>query len=158
MLKLVSLAAALLVAIPALAAPDAKPTQTKPTRATKGIMRYDANNDGMVDRSEWNAGQEARFRQLDADNDGKLSHDELFARASASGRNVTPTERQIRRRATYFERLDSDQDGIVSREEFMALADSNFSRCDLNKDGRTDTAECRQALRRKPGQPVNAGR
>jgi Ca2+-binding EF-hand superfamily protein len=156
MLKLVSLAAALLVAIPALAAPETQPV--KPTRATKGIMRYDANNDGMVDRSEWNAGQEARFRQLDVNNDGKLSHDELFARASASARNITPTDRQIRRRAAYFKRLDSDQDGVVSREEFMALADGNFSRCDLNKDDRTDTAECRQALRRKPGQPVNADR
>jgi Ca2+-binding EF-hand superfamily protein len=158
MLKLVSLAAALLVAVPAFAAPDAQPTQNKPTRTTKGIMRYDTNNDGMVDRAEWNAGQEARFRQLDTNNDGKLSQDELFARAPASGRNVVPTEGQLRRRAAYFERLDSNRDGFVSREEFMALADSNFSRCDLNKDDRTDTAECRQALRRNSGQPANAGR
>ena len=32
--------------------------------------------------------------------------------------------------------------------EFMAQADRNFARCDLNKDGRIDTAECRQALQR----------
>lgn len=158
MLKFAFLTTALLVAVPALAAPDAQPTQPKPTHTTKGIMRYDTNNDGVVDRSEWNAGQEARFRQLDANNDGKLSHDELFAKASASSRNVSPTERQLRRRAAYFERLDGNRDGFVSREEFMAVTDSNFSRCDLNKDDRTDTAECRQALRRSPRQPVNADR
>ena len=32
--------------------------------------------------------------------------------------------------------------------EFMAQADRNFARCDVNKDGRIDTAECRQALQR----------
>jgi hypothetical protein len=46
----------------------------------------------------------------------------------------------------------------VSKDEFMAQADRNFARCDLNRDGRTDTAECRQALRRKPGQAAKADR
>ena len=32
----------------------------------------------------------------------------------------------------------------------MAQAERNFARCDLNKDGRINTAECRQALQRKP--------
>ena len=158
MLRLASLTAALLISASALAAPDAQPTQPQPARTTKGIMRYDANNDGMVDRREWNVGQETRFSQLDADSDGSLSHDELVVRASASGSHSTPTERQVRRRAAYFERLDSDQDGSVSREEFMALAEGRFSRCDLDKNDRTDTAECREALRRKPGQPVKADR
>jgi hypothetical protein len=36
----------------------------------------------------------------------------------------------------------------VALAEFMTLADRNFARCDVNKDGRTDTAECRQALQR----------
>ncbi|WIM13123.1 EF-hand domain-containing protein [Enhydrobacter sp.] len=158
MLKLVSLAAALLVAGPAFAAPDTQPAEAKPTRATKGVMRYDANGDGTVDRAEWNAGQESRFKQLDANGDGKLSQDELFARASAAGGNATPTERQLRRRAAYFNRLDGDKDGAVSKDEFMAQASRNFARCDLNRDDRTDTAECRQALRRKPGQAAKADR
>jgi hypothetical protein len=36
--------------------------------------------------------------------------------------------------------------------EFMAQADRNFARCDINKDGRIDTAECRQALQRRPAE------
>lgn len=160
MLKLVSLAAALLLAAPALAAPDSQPaaTSAKPTRAVKGVMRYDANGDGVVDRDEWNAGQEARFNQLDTDHDGKLSQDELFARTSTAGANVVPSDRQYQRQSAYFRRLDRDHDGFVSKDEFMGQASRNFARCDLNKDDRIDTAECRQALRRKPSQPARAER
>jgi hypothetical protein len=160
MTRLVFLAAALLFTAPALAAPDNQSASApaKPTHANRGLMRYDANGDGVVDRSEWNAGQEARFKQLDTDGDGKLSQDELFARTPASGGNVVPNDRQVQRQTSYFRRLDSDKDGFVSREEFLAQSGRNFARCDLNKDDRIDTAECRQALRRKPGQPARADR
>jgi hypothetical protein len=121
-------------------------------------MRYDANGDGFVDRSEWNAGQEARFRQLDTDGDGKLTQDELFSRPPAPAGSVPPTDRQAQRQTAYFQRLDADKDGFVSKAEFMVQAGRNFARCDLNKDGRTNTAECRQALRRKPAQPASADR
>ena len=46
----------------------------------------------------------------------------------------------------------TDKDGVVTLAEFMAQAERNFARCDLNKDGRIDTAECRQALQRKPAE------
>jgi hypothetical protein len=38
----------------------------------------------------------------------------------------------------------------VSQAEFMAQADRNFARCDADKDGKITTAECRQALQRRP--------
>lgn len=161
MLKIIPLAAAIaLLAQPAWAAPDPQPSPAgaKPTRPARGLMRYDANGDGVVDRAEWDAGQEARFKQLDTNRDGKLSQDELFARTPASGGDVLPSDRQLQRQAAYFSRLDADKDGSVSRTEFMSQAGLNFARCDLNKDGRIDTAECRQALRRKPAQPVSADR
>jgi len=142
--------AALLLATPALAAPgDAPaPAPDRPSRGNAGIMRYDTNNDGAVDRAEWKAGQETRFKRLDTDNDGKLSEAELFARTPAVGNSVLPSDRQIERRSAYFQRLDVNKDGLVTLEEFMAQGDRNFARCDVNKDGRTDTAECRQALQR----------
>ncbi len=162
MLKLVPVVAALLFTLPALAAPDNQPASanSRAVRPATGMMRYDTNGDGAVDRTEWEAGQEARFKQLDTNNDGKLSQDELFARTPAADGNVLPTDRQFQRQSAYFQRLDSDKDGSVSKTEFMAQAARNFARCDLNKDGRIDTAECRQALRRRPtqGQPVNADR
>ena len=157
MMKFLSLSAAaaalLLIAGPALAAPDdTVATPEKPARTSsavpRGLMRYDTNKDGAVDRAEWKAAQEARFKQLDANGDGKLTQDELFARTPAIGNSVLPTDRQAQRQSTYFQLLDADKDGVVTLAEFMAQADRNFARCDVNKDGKTDTAECRQALQR----------
>ena len=159
MLKFLSLSAAalLVMAGPALAAPDdTVATPEKPARASsavpRGLMRYDTNKDGVVDRAEWKAGQEARFKQLDTNGDGKLTQDELFARTPAIGNSVLPTDRQAQRQSTYFQLLDADKDGVVTLAEFMAQADRNFARCDINKDGRIDTAECRQALQRRSTQ------
>ena len=155
MLKSISLVAAVLLTFPALAAPsDPDPGKYPPARErTSGLMRYDTNKDGFVDRSEWGAGQEARFKLLDTNNDGKLSKDELFV-----GNGAPPSDRQIRSQATYFGLLDADKDGIVSKAEFLAQAERNFARCDPDKDGRITTAECRQALRRKPAEPTSAAR
>ena len=153
MLKLLVIpAAALFLAAPALAAPGdtppPAPSTDRPSRANSGIMRYDTNKDGVVDRAEWKAGQEARFKRLDTNSDGKLSEAELFARTPAVGNSVLPTDRQVQRQSAYFQRLDADKDGSVTLTEFMAQGERNFARCDVNKDGRTDTAECRQALQR----------
>ena len=128
----------------------AAPTsRARPSSAARsGLMRYDTNKDGVVDRAEWKAGQEARFKQLDTNGDGKLTQDELFARTPAIGNSVLPTDRQAQRQSAYFQLLDADKDGVVTLAEFMAQADRNFARCDINKDGRIDTAECRQALQR----------
>jgi Ca2+-binding EF-hand superfamily protein len=155
MLKPVSLVAALLFTLPALAAPsDPDPGKAPPARErTSGLMRYDTNKDGFVDRKEWAAGQEARFKLLDTNHDGKLTKDELFV-----GNGVPPSDRQLQGQATYFRLLDSDKDGTVSKAEFLALAERNFVRCDLDKDGRITVAECRQALRRKPVEPAKAER
>jgi len=144
MLKLALFATALL----GLSAPTLALAQQSRSN-TSGVMRYDANKDGVVDREEWNAGQEARFKRLDTNGDGKLSQDELFARTPAAGNSVLPSDRQASRQSSYFQRLDTDKDGVVTLTEFIAQGERNFLRCDLDKNGRIDAAECRQALQRK---------
>lgn len=155
MLKFVVLTAAMsLLTVPAWAqsspgpsamAPSQTTTPAKPARAS-GMMRYDANKDGIVDLAEWNAGQEARFKELDKNGDGKLSPTELSPRSDNN------------RSEALFRRLDTDKDGSVSKAEFMGQADRNFARCDSDKDGKITTAECRQALQRKPVDKAKAER
>ncbi len=162
MLKLILVITSFALCLPAAAAPGPEgPPSTstaKPARSNTGVMRYDANGDGWVDREEWKAGQESRFRELDIDRDGRLTQDELFGRTPAAPGNVLPTDRQAQRQTSYFRLIDTDKDGFVSKAEFMAQAERNFARCDLDKDGRINTAECRQALRRPSSQPARAER
>jgi hypothetical protein len=147
--KVLPLILILLAAAPARAAPGDETAPPRPARpSNSGMMRYDTNKDGFVDRTEWAAGQEARFKQLDTDKDGKLTKDELFSRTPQAPGTVLPNDRALERQDAFFRRMDSDRDGTVSKAEFMSQADRNFARCDTDKDGRTNTAECRQALRR----------
>ena len=151
--KVLPLILILLAAAPALAAPGDETTTPRPARpSNSGVMRYDTNKDGFVDRSEWTAGQEARFKQLDTDKDGKLSKDELFSHTRQAPGAVLPNDRTLERQDAFFRRMDSDRDGTISKAEFMSQADRNFARCDVDKNGRIDTAECRQALQRKPAE------
>jgi hypothetical protein len=118
------------------------------------MMRYDTNNDGWVDRAEWNAGQEARFKELDTNKDGKLSQDELFARTPAAAGNVLPSDRQFERQTAYFQRVDTDKDGFVSKGELIAHADRNqaATRQGLPHQHRRG----RQAPRRRPATPARS--
>ena len=116
MIKLISVAAFLMLTQPALAADP----PAKPPAPVRGVMRYDTNGDGWVDKAEWTAGQEARFKELDTNKDGKLTQDALFARTPAAPGNVLPTDRQFERQSAFFQRMDTDKDGFVSKAEFMA--------------------------------------
>jgi hypothetical protein len=134
----------LLVASPGMAANDTPTGQAAPAtrpatghaRPEGGIMRYDKNNDGVVERAEWQAAQEKRFKRLDTDHDGKLSQDELMAGAKKG------TEEQEQRKSAAFKRLDADKNGVVALDEFLAQGKHAFARCDSNGDGRTNAQEC----------------
>lgn len=159
MMKPLSAVMLVVFALPANAQHASASTATAaPTSAPRGKMRYHTNNYGFVDRAEWKAGQEARFRQLDTDRDGRLSQDELFARTRPADGDVLPSDAQARRQTNYFRLLDSDKDGFVSIAEFLSGATRNFARCDLDRDGRINSAECRQALRRPGSEQAAANR
>lgn len=66
----------------------------------------------MVDTSKYSAA----FELVDADNDGRISADELKAMMSALGEEVTEE-----RAAEMVRHVDTDGDGTISLEEFAAF-------------------------------------
>jgi hypothetical protein len=102
-----------------------------------GMMRLDANHDGVITRAEMIAEAEARFAVMDTNKDGK----------------VTPEERDAAREAMRAQRRGGDGgprggagmrgsgDRDMTRAEALDRAGRRFDRLDANHDGRLDAAE-----------------
>ena len=130
MLKLLCAAMLVALALPAEAAPDPAEAKAAPAPAAspRGMMRYDTNKDGFVDRGEWTAGQEARFKQLDTDKDGEISAAEIANAPKA------------------LKALDKNNDGKISPEEVRpnsagGTAVSTRNSLTLVMDGRMEKGE-----------------
>ena len=122
----------------------------RPSRAPTrhDALRHQQGRRGRPRRMEGRPGgplQAARHQQATASS----------ARTSCSparrrlGNSVLPTDRQVERQSAYLPAAGHRQGRRRELAEFMAQADRNFARCDLDKDGRINTAECRQALQRR---------
>lgn len=100
--------------------------------------KIDANGDGAIDSTEAAKFPRlaARFGELDADKDGKLSRAEL-------PRHKTGKHRGGRAR---MHAMDTDKDGRISKAEAQASANqfaSRFDGMDVNKDGYLDREDMR---------------
>lgn len=102
----------------------------------KGLAAADADGDGKVTQSEFEAWRAAKVTALDADKDGKISAEEL-----AAERIKAVTEEAQR----MVDRLDTDKDGKLSAAELAAMPVPGFDRLDHNGDGVLDQAELAQA-------------
>jgi Ca2+-binding EF-hand superfamily protein len=97
-------------------------------------MRFremDADNDGVITRSEWRGNDES-FRQHDTNHDGVLSGDEIRVPA---GREQQDAEDRSRReeRLARFTRADTNGDGRISLREWTGSR-AMFDRMDRNHD------------------------
>jgi len=100
-----------------------------------GMMRLDANHDGVITRAEMIAEADARFAAMDTNKDGK----------------VTPEERDATRQAMRARRGGGDEprgagmrpggDREMTRADALDRAGKRFDRLDTNHDGRLDAAE-----------------
>ena len=88
------------------------------------FLDLDANRDDRVSRSEWR-GERVTFDRLDENRDGYLTRAELAAPDAA---------------AVDFSSLDSDRNGVISRGEWLQSA-ASFDRLDTNRDGRLTSIE-----------------
>lgn len=99
--------------------------------------QIDANNDGQITPEEITAHTAARFAEADTNGDGTLSSDELVARMQAQ-----QAERMASRVDRMIDRRDANDDGVLSPEEMNARGtDRMFDRLDANDDGMISKAE-----------------
>ena len=128
--RLVSVTVTLLLA--SCAAPSRHWSPNETSRQTDAhapyvlMLRYDANNDGQITRSELEAGVRQDFRQADTNHDGLLDADEVRAtnerRIRLDQSNATPL-------------IDWNHDGNVDFAEFAAPMRSLFEQYDADEDG-----------------------
>lgn len=108
------------------------------------IAGYDANNDGVVTRAEYDAVRQVRFKAADKNGDGVLNEEEYVAEFELrlkrqymdDGRE--PDERYaqaIKQAGVRFAVIDRNRDGKISAEENNAVADRTFVSSDTNGDG-----------------------
>jgi hypothetical protein len=84
--------------------------------------RLDTDDDGAVERSEFDRFMEAAFVHLDADETGSLD-------AAEMSEILSPAQ---------ITELDDNGDGRVSRSEFMAQGAEDFRGADTDGDGQLE--------------------
>ena len=88
------------------------------------FLDLDANRDDRVSRSEWRTDR-ITFDRLDENRDGYLTRAEMAAPDAS---------------AVDFSSLDTDRNGVISRGEWLQSA-ASFERLDTNRDGRLTSIE-----------------
>lgn len=134
----IALAASLLAAVPALAAPHG---------GSAFLQDYDTNHDGQVTRAEFDAARVQRFQATDANKDGTVSEAEyvgeysvrleqqLAASSLTDDKKEEQRQRQIRQAHVRFEVLDGDKDKKMTQAEFDVSGARAFAEHDLDNDG-----------------------
>ena len=100
------------------------------------ILKYDADHDGTLTRSELIAGLKAEFAAHDTHHNGCLDADQAAAinqgRVDADQSVATPV-------------VDWNQDGCIDYTEFSAAPYSLFDQLDLDHDGKLTAKELERA-------------
>lgn len=110
---------------------------------TKSSAALDANGDGKVTLSEFQAGRGVQMMaRLDADKDGKLSKDEFSALRKAKAEGAGKTAGRGGKMADrMWSKVDADNDGFVSKAEMDGFLATRFKRMDADNDGTLTMAE-----------------
>lgn len=100
------------------------------------LLKYDANHDGTVTRSELIAGLKAEFAAHDTHHNGCLDAEQAAeinqARVDADQSTATPV-------------MDWNQDGCIDYTEFSAAPYSLFDQLDADHDGKLTPKELQRA-------------
>jgi len=103
-------------------------------RTPEMMNKIDANKDGMVSRTEWDAWQKKLFAMMDPDHSGTIDSSE-FTRAH--GKEVvtfaTGGFANALRTSDTFAKLDANRDNQVSEDEFVSFHGQLFDRMDTGR-------------------------
>ena len=108
------------------------------------LRRFDGNRDGKVTREEFNTHVGKRFAQMDLNNDGRISDDDLPP--MMRGRNALGEGGGMGRgrggpMMGFVRGADANKDGMIALEEAQAQAGKMFSQLDRTKDNVIDKAD-----------------
>jgi hypothetical protein len=117
-----------------------------------GMMRADANGDGVVTRAEYGAQVDARFARMDANGDGKIDGDETLRGRYARGGDAPPPPPPAPAGAGA---APPPPPPMLSgtRDQFRAAAMARFDRLDANRDGKIDAGEMQAMMVMRGARP-----
>lgn len=109
----------------------------------------DSNMDGKLSSAEYSAGAKKKFDKLDENKDGKVTASEMDAgyKAMMGAKDSKPSDMTHGARkmssAEKIKAMDTNGDAMLTAEEHAAGSRSMFGKLDTDKDGSLTTAEAK---------------
>jgi len=101
------------------------------------LKKWDANGDGRISLDEYLAATTARYQQIDTQNKGAVTADEIASSPNAAKRMERRAEGLVRH-------LDAANKGYVTQDDFVAAAKKRFAKLDRKGDGKLTADELMQ--------------
>jgi Ca2+-binding EF-hand superfamily protein len=98
------------------------------------LKKWDANGDGRISLDEYIAAATARYQQIDTQNKGAVTADQIANSPNAAKRMQHRAEGLVKH-------LDAANKGYVTQDDFVAAAKKRFAKLDKKGDGKLTVDE-----------------
>ncbi|MCB1502994.1 MAG: EF-hand domain-containing protein [Bauldia sp.] len=135
--------ACLAVALATFAAPVGALAAPDPVRDVIVFLAADRNGDGSVDRTEADRFREVIFDAIDANNDARLTPQEVGVQLVPAKENADQKEldKIAKRREELLVKLDLAKPEGIAKDEYLDRNGELFAKADADKDGRLSPTE-----------------